>query len=82
MRLLGGLLTLLTSLLATSIFVVAGWGTLILVHEGHSWVLVLWIMMVLPALVLPFFTHLWALALLVWIAFFLVAALASVVDDA
>ena len=71
MRLLGGLLTLLTSLLATSIFIVAGWGTLILVHEGHSWVLVL-----------PFFTHLWALALLVWIAFFLVAALASVVDDA
>ena len=82
MRLIGGLLTLLASLLATSIFVVSGWATVILMHEGHGWVLVLWAFMVLPALVLPFFTHLWALALFAWAAFVLVAVLAGLVDDA
>ena len=82
MRVLGGLLTLLASLLAPSIFAVAAWAMLILMHEGHTWVFVLWFFMVLPALALPFFTHLWLLAVLLWVAFFVVAGLASAVDDA
>ena len=82
MRALSGLASLLGGLLGIAIFAVSIWGMLILIHQGHAWVMVLWLFMLIPGLVLPFFTQLWALALILWVAFFLVVSLGSWADEA
>ena len=77
---LGAVCKLLVLLLRLGMGVLSIWATVLLVQQGHVWVLVLWFFLLVPGFVLPFFTVLWLPYLVIAGAMVVLAILGSILD--
>jgi len=66
MRALSNLISVLRFFLLIGAFIISIFAMVYLMRHGHAWVFLAWLVFVIPGLVLPFFTPMWAFYVGVW----------------
>ena len=76
-----GLINFLILILRIAAFGISAWATFYLITHGHKWVIFLWLLAVLPGLVTPFFTSIWAVYLACWVLMLILMILGGVANS-